>query len=88
MRGVSARLAAAGNAVVRLMGARITFDHRMIPLLPTRERAEREAEAMREVVQYFRQHGARVVKHELGRAGRRRGGRRWRGSFPSCRGRR
>jgi Subtilisin-like serine proteases len=61
-----AGIAAAGNPAVRLMGARITFDHRMIPLLPTRERAEREARAMREAVEYFRRHGARVVNMSWG----------------------
>lgn len=61
-----AGIAAAGNPAVRLMGARITFDHRMIPLLPTRERAEREAQAMREVVRYFKDHGVRVVNMSWG----------------------
>lgn len=61
-----AGIAAAGNPAVRLLGARITFDHRMIPLLPTRERAEREAQAMREVVRYFQKHGVRVVNMSWG----------------------
>ncbi len=61
-----AGIAAAGNPAVRLMGARITFDHRMIPLLPTLERAEREAKAMREVVNYFRRHRVRVVNMSWG----------------------
>lgn len=61
-----AGIAAAGNPAVRLMGARITFDYRMVPLLPTLERAEREAQAMREVVRYFRRHRVRVVNMSWG----------------------
>ncbi len=61
-----AGIAAAGNPAVRLLGARITFDHRMIPDVPTRAQAEREAAAMRAVVQYFQQHGVRVVNMSWG----------------------
>ncbi len=61
-----AGIAAAGNPAVRLLGARITFDHRMIPDVPTREQAEREAAAMRAVVDYFKQHGVRVVNMSWG----------------------
>lgn len=61
-----AGIAAAGNPAVRLLGARITFDHRMIPDVPTREQAERDAGAMRAVVKYFRQHGVRVVNMSWG----------------------
>lgn len=61
-----AGIAAAGNPAVRLMGARITFDHRMIPDVPTRAQAERDAAAMRAVVRYFQQNGARVVNMSWG----------------------
>jgi subtilisin family serine protease len=61
-----AGIAAAGNPAVRLMATRITFDHRMIPDLPTRERAEREAQAARDTIAYFRQHGVRVVNMSWG----------------------
>ena len=61
-----AGIAAAGNPAVRLMAARITFDHRTIPDLPTRERAEREAQAARDTIAYFRQHGVRVVNMSWG----------------------
>ena len=61
-----AGIAAAGNPAVRLLCARLTFDHRMIPDVPTREQAEREAAAMRAVVQYFKQHGVRVVNMSWG----------------------
>jgi subtilisin family serine protease len=61
-----AGIAAAGNPAVRLLGARITFDHRMIPDVPSRAQAEREAAAMRAVVKYFKQHGVRVVNMSWG----------------------
>ncbi|MBM3872728.1 MAG: hypothetical protein FJ382_03170 [Verrucomicrobia bacterium] len=61
-----AGIAAAGNPAVRLMAARITFDHRMIPDLPTRERSERDARAARDAIAYFRQHGVRVVNMSWG----------------------
>jgi subtilisin family serine protease len=61
-----AGIAAAGNPAVRLMATRITFDHRMIPDLPTRERAEREGQAARDTIAYFRQHGVRVVNMSWG----------------------
>jgi subtilisin family serine protease len=38
----------------------------MIPDLPTRERAEREAQAARDTIAYFRQHGVRVVNMSWG----------------------
>ncbi|MBI5693035.1 MAG: S8 family serine peptidase [Verrucomicrobia bacterium] len=61
-----AGIAAAGNPAVRLLGARITFDHRMIPDVPTREQAERDAAAMRAVVSYFQQQKVRVVNMSWG----------------------
>jgi subtilisin family serine protease len=61
-----AGIAAAGNPAVRLLGARITFDHRMIPDLPTREQAERDAAAMRAIVKYLKQQGTRVVNMSWG----------------------
>lgn len=61
-----AGIAAAGNPAVRLLGARITFDHHMIPELPTREQAERDAAMSRAVVAYFKQHGVRVVNMSWG----------------------
>lgn len=61
-----AGIASAGNPAARLMAARITFDHRMIPDLPTRERSEREAQAARDTIAYFRQHGVRVVNMSWG----------------------
>ncbi len=61
-----AGIAAAGNPAVRLLGARITFDHRMIPDLPTREQAQRDADAMRAVVKYLQQQKVRVVNMSWG----------------------
>lgn len=61
-----AGIAAAGNPAVRLLGARITFDHRMIPDLPTREQAERDAAAMRAIVKYLQQQKVRVVNMSWG----------------------
>jgi subtilisin family serine protease len=61
-----AGIAAAGNPAARLLGVRITFEHRMIPDVPTREQAERDAAAMREIVAYLKQSGARVVNMSWG----------------------
>ncbi|MDO8541089.1 MAG: S8 family serine peptidase [Opitutaceae bacterium] len=61
-----AGIAAAGNPAAQILCARITFDHRMIPDLPTREQAERDAAAMRAIVRYFKHHGARVVNMSWG----------------------
>ncbi len=61
-----AGIAAAGNPAVRLLAARITFDHRMIPDVPTRAQAERDATAMTEIVAYLKARGARVVNMSWG----------------------
>lgn len=61
-----AGIAAAGNPAARLMTARITFDHRMIPDVPTREQAERDAAASAATVDYFKKHGVRVVNMSWG----------------------
>ncbi|AOS44671.1 Subtilisin [Lacunisphaera limnophila] len=61
-----AGIAAAGNPAIRLMAARITFDHRMIPDVPTREQAEKDAAAIRAVVAYLKAHQVRVVNMSWG----------------------
>ncbi len=61
-----AGIAAAGNPAIRVLTARITFDHRMIPDVPTREDAEKSAAASRAVIDYFRKHGVRVVNMSWG----------------------
>jgi len=61
-----AGIAAAGNPAIRVLTARLTFDHRMIPDVPTREQAEKDAAAARAVVAYFKQQGVRVVNMSWG----------------------
>jgi subtilisin family serine protease len=61
-----AGIASAGNPAARLQVARITFDYHQIPELPTREQALKDAAAYREVVAYFKAHGARVVNMSWG----------------------
>jgi subtilisin family serine protease len=61
-----AGIAAAGNPAARLLAVRMTFDHRMIPNLPTREQAEREAAGAKETVAYLAKQGVRVVNMSWG----------------------
>ncbi|HET7536001.1 MAG TPA: S8 family serine peptidase, partial [Candidatus Didemnitutus sp.] len=61
-----AGIASAGNPAARLMAVRITFDYRMIPDVPTREQAERDAQAAREAIAYMKAHGVRVVNMSWG----------------------
>ncbi len=61
-----AGIAVEGNPAARLIMARITFDHRLIPEVPTLEQARKDAEATRRTVAYFREHGARVVNMSWG----------------------
>jgi subtilisin family serine protease len=61
-----AGITAAGNPAVRLMPVRITFDHHMIPLLPTRESAEKDAAAAAASIAYMKAHGVRVVNMSWG----------------------
>jgi subtilisin family serine protease len=61
-----AGIAAAGNPAARLLAVRMTFDHRMIPSLPTREQAEREAAGAKETVAYLAKQGVRVVNMSWG----------------------
>ena len=61
-----AGIVAEGNPAVRLLNARITFDHRLIPEAPTLETTMRGAESIRRTVQYFRQQGVRVVNMSWG----------------------
>lgn len=61
-----AGIVAAGNPAVRILTARMTFDHRMIPEVPTRAQAEREAQAMTDVVAYLRKHHVRIVNMSWG----------------------
>ena len=61
-----AGIAAAGNPAARILSARITFGHEMIPQKPTLELAIREAESMTNAVEYFRAAGVRVVNMSWG----------------------
>ncbi len=61
-----AGIAAEGNPAARIMAVRITFDHRVIPDVPTREQAEKDARAAREVIDYLKARGVRVVNMSWG----------------------
>jgi len=57
----------AGNPYARLVTARIEFDWHMLPdPCPTRELAERDARNQRAYVDFFKQHGVRVVNMSWG----------------------
>ena len=61
-----AGIAAAGNPAARLLAARITFDYRTIPDVPTLEQAQRDAAAAKATVAYFKAQGVRVVNMSWG----------------------
>ena len=61
-----AGIAAAGNPYARLLSARMTYDHRVIPMAPTVELAKKEAAMYREVVAYFKANSVRVVNMSWG----------------------
>jgi subtilisin family serine protease len=65
-----AGIAAAGNPAIRLLVARVTFDHRQIPDVPTKEDAARSAAAAQALVGYFRTHGVRVANLSWGGSAR------------------
>ena len=61
-----AGIAADGNPFIRLLVARVTFDHRSVRTCPTMARAEREAATIRSTVKYFKEHGVRIVNMSWG----------------------
>jgi len=61
-----AGIAASGNPAARLMVARISFEYRVIPMVPTLELAEKAAASHRAVVDYLKSHGVRVVNMSWG----------------------
>lgn len=61
-----AGISIAGNPYARLVIGRITFDHRMVPELPTIEQAKKDAIAGQQTVDYFRSAGVRVVNMSWG----------------------
>jgi subtilisin family serine protease len=61
-----AGITAAGNPFVRLLSARITYDHRAIPMAPTIELSKKEAKMYHETVDYFKANHVRVVNMSWG----------------------
>lgn len=61
-----AGIALEGNPYARVLTARLSFDHRMIPKAYTPERAKGFAEACKRSVEYFKEHGVRVVNMSWG----------------------
>jgi subtilisin family serine protease len=61
-----AGIAAAGNPAARIVVARITFDHHMIPEKPTIEQAKKDAASLVKTIEYLRDHDVRVVNMSWG----------------------
>ncbi len=61
-----AGIAAEDNPFARLLVARMTYSHTLVPEKPTLERARADAAMMTEVVSYFRDNGVRVVNMSWG----------------------
>ena len=61
-----AGIAAEGNPHARLLTARMTYGHEMMPELPTLAAAHRDAAMFLEVAEYFRAQGVRVVNMSWG----------------------
>jgi subtilisin family serine protease len=62
-----AGIALAGNPYARLVNARIEFQHTLLPEpCPTRELAEKEAQAAQAYIDFMRKHGVRVVNMSFG----------------------
>jgi hypothetical protein len=57
-----------GNPFARLLIARLSYDHRMIPVARTVEWGARDGDKCRDTVNYFKQHGVRVVNMSWGEA--------------------
>ena len=61
-----AGIATAGNPFAQILIARITFDYHVIPEKPTVEQARKDVIADQQTVDYFKQHGVRVVNMSWG----------------------
>jgi subtilisin family serine protease len=61
-----AGIVAKGNPKAMLMAGRITFDYKMIPDVPTIEQAKKEAIAVRETIEYFKDNNVRIVNMSFG----------------------
>ena len=57
-----------GNPFVRLLIARHSYDYRMVPVARTLEWGRRDGAKCRDTVDYFKQHGVRVVNMSWGEA--------------------
>jgi subtilisin family serine protease len=58
----------AGNPFARLLIARLSYDHRMVPIARTVEWGRRDGAKCRDTAEYFRQHDVRVVNMSWGEA--------------------
>lgn len=61
-----AGIAAKGNPNAILLSSRITYDYKMIPLVPTIELASREAKAVLETIEYYKSNNVRIVNMSFG----------------------
>lgn len=61
-----AGIALRGNPYAQLLTSRITFDYRMIGEVPTLEQARKDSAATIETIQYYKDHGVRVVNMSWG----------------------
>jgi subtilisin family serine protease len=59
-------IAIEGNPFIRVLSARMTYGHTMIPEEPTLARAKADAKMIRETVDYFRANGVRAVNMSWG----------------------
>ena len=58
----------AGNPFARLLIARLSYDHHMVPVARTVEWGRRDGAKCRDTAEYFKQHGVRVVNMSWGEA--------------------
>jgi len=61
-----AGITAAGNPYCRILAARLTFDYHILPELPTVEQATKDAAALTETIEYFKQNNVRAVNMSWG----------------------
>lgn len=61
-----AGIATKGNPFARILIARLTFDYHLIPEKPTVEQARKDVIADQTYIEYFKQHGVRVVNMSWG----------------------
>ena len=57
-----------GNPFAKLLIARLSYDHHMIPVARTVEWGQRDGAKCRDTVEYFKKHGVRVVNMSWGEA--------------------